>query len=197
MKHRIASGGKTLPTAVQHMKTIILAGGSGKCLYPSTLDLQASPPSLRYADDLLLLVDDHACRHSRRSDYFTPLDTPRFEQLIGLRDHFGFIMGQEFVGDGSVALVLGDNIFYGHDFTAPCGRCRPATNRRDGTWLQGLRPCRVRRSRDRSRRDHPFDRREAYSAQVQQRRRRLYFTTISCRISLRIWHPQSEARSRL
>lgn len=132
------------------MKGIVLAGGSGTRLYPITKSIskQLLPiydkPMVYYPISVLMLagIQDILI-------ISTPEDTPRYEQLLGTGEEIGvkfsykvqptpgglaqaFVIGEDFIGDDRVALVLGDNIFFGHGFT---GMLKEAVSKESGATV--------------------------------------------------------------
>ena len=134
------------------MKGIILAGGAGTRLYPSTIACSKQiltvydKPMIYYPLSTLMLAGiDEVLIIS------TPRDVPVFRDLLGDGSQLGmkfsykvqeaprgladaFILGEEFIGDDNVCLVLGDNIFYGYGFSE---RLKAAASRKTGATIFG------------------------------------------------------------
>ncbi|MDB3966150.1 glucose-1-phosphate thymidylyltransferase RfbA [Porticoccaceae bacterium] len=134
------------------MKGIVLAGGSGTRLHPVTLGVskQLLPvydkPMIYYPISVLMLAGINEILVISTSE-----DMAGYQRLLGDGAHFGisvqyavqpspdglaqaFIIGEEFIGEGNVALVLGDNIFYGQHFSE---NLVAATNRSQGATIFG------------------------------------------------------------
>ncbi len=134
------------------MKGIILAGGAGTRLYPSTIACSKQiltvydKPMIYYPLSTLMLAQVREVLVIS-----TPRDVKVFEELLGDGSQLGmeisytvqeapnglaeaFILGEEFIGDDNVCLVLGDNIFYGYGFSE---RLMAAASRKEGATIFG------------------------------------------------------------
>ena len=134
------------------MKGIILAGGAGTRLYPSTIACSKQiltvydKPMIYYPLSTLMLAQVREVLIIS-----TPRDVKVFEELLGDGSQLGmdisytvqeapnglaeaFILGEKFIGDDNVCLVLGDNIFYGYGFSE---RLMAAASRKEGATIFG------------------------------------------------------------
>lgn len=137
------------------MKGIVLAGGAGTRLYPSTMVVskQLLPiydkPMIYYPISVLMLAGIKEILIIS-----TPQDLPNFKKLLGTGEQFGvefsykeqpnpeglaqaFILGEKFIGKDNVALVLGDNIFFGPEFSDTLLDVVEHTNKRGGATVFG------------------------------------------------------------
>ncbi len=139
---------------MSNRKGIVLAGGTGSRLFPVTMG--SSKQLLPVYDKPMIYYPLSVLMLSKIEEILiisTPLDIPMYKKLLGDGSQFGiklsyrvqekpkgiseaFIIGEDFIGDSNVALILGDNLFYGQHFT---GRLLEASSQKEGATIFGFK----------------------------------------------------------
>ena len=139
---------------MSNRKGIVLAGGTGSRLFPVTMG--SSKQLLPVYDKPMIYYPLSVLMLSKIEEILiisTPLDIPMYKKLLGDGSQFGiklfyavqekpkgiseaFIIGEDFIGNSNVALILGDNLFYGQHFT---GRLLEASSQREGATIFGFK----------------------------------------------------------
>ena len=139
---------------MSNRKGIVLAGGTGSRLFPVTMG--SSKQLLPVYDKPMIYYPLSVLMLSKIEEILiisTPLDIPMYKKLLGDGSQFGiklsytvqekpkgiseaFILGEDFIGNSNVALILGDNLFYGQHFT---GRLLEASSQKEGATIFGFK----------------------------------------------------------